>query len=222
MSVFWRDAKLESGAWAHGLSWLLAPKRLVNGWHPKIRVEHPSGRRYVQFEPANWSGPFVFAGRPAVKAMSDQALEDEALVVGYLVERGYRLAPSHLVPDHEVVDRKWHWKGFERVVTEHRLGNHVNDLMNGLAPSRRIAWTVIAGPETPASVDVPYIGTSTLESVKTIVDAAGPDQWASVMLGAKFPKEECLRFTQTEILNEFSAVILQAAEIAAVVEKAIP
>lgn len=222
MSVFWREGNLESGAWAHGLSWLLAPKRLIKGWHPKIRPESRLGGRYVQFEPVNWSGPFVFAGRPAVKAMSHMAPQEEALVVGYLVERGYALSPSHPIPNHEVMDRTWHWRGFERCLTDRRLSSHLNDLMNDLAESGRVIWTVVEGPGAVVNTDIPYSGVSTLDRVKAIVDGASANQWVSVMLGVKFTKEQCLRFSKADILQEFSGLIVQAAEITTVVENAIP
>jgi hypothetical protein len=222
MSVFWRERTLNSGSWAHGLSWLLAPKRLITGWHPKIRPEARLGGRYVQFEPVTWSGPFFFAGRPAVKAMSQSSPEDEAIVVGFLIERGYGLSPSHPNPSHDVMDRTWHWRGFERCLTEPSLRNQLNDLMNQFAPLERVIWIVTEGPHPLVNEAIPYSGMSTLDRVKGTLDATTSDQWVSVMCGVRLQREHCLRFSEAEILREFSSVLVQAAKIAKVVESAIP
>jgi hypothetical protein len=195
---------------------------LIKGWHPKIRPESRLGGRYVQFEPVNWSGPFVFAGRPAVKTMSQSSSEDDALVVGYLIERGYRISPSHAVPNHDVMDRTWHWRGFELCLAERRLGAALNDLMNDLAGSERVAWIVVEGPGTLVNAGVPYTGMETLDRIKELVDRATSDQWVSVMLGVKFAREQCVRFSKAEILREFSRVLGQADKIARVVENAVP
>lgn len=222
MTVFWRERTLKSGSWAHGLSWLLAPKRPIKGWHPKIRPEPRLAGRYVQFEPVNWSGPFAFAGRPAVKAVSQPEPEDELLIVGYLIERGYGLSPSHPEPSHDVMDRTWHWRGFERCLAEPPLRNQLNALMNDFAPPERVIWTVVEVPSTLLNEGIPYSGLSTLDRVKETVDAATSDQWVSVMCGVKFQREQCLRFSEPEILREFSGVLVQAAEIAKFVESVIP
>lgn len=222
MSVFWRERTLKSGSWAHGLSWLLAPKRLIQGWHPKIRSEPRLGGRYIQFEPVTWSGPFVFAGRPAVKALSPTPQEDEALVVGYLIERGYGPSPLHPNPSHDVMDPTWHWRGFERCLAERPLRSHLNNFMNDLAPPDRVIWIVVEGPGELLNEAMPYSGMSTLDRVIDTLDAAAPDQWVSVMCGVRFQREQCLRFTEAQILREFSGVLVQAAKIAEVVESEIP
>jgi len=222
MSVFWRERTLKSGSWAHGLSWLLAPKRLIKGWHPKIRPEPRLGGRYVQFEPVSWSGPFDFAGRPAVKAVSQPSQQDEALVVGYLIERGFALSPSHPNPSYDVMDPTWHWRGFERCLAEPSLRNQLNDLMNDFTPPERVVWIVTEGPDALLNEAIPYSGMSTLDRVKDALDAATSDQWVSVMCGVRFQREHCLRFSEAQILREFSGVLVQAAKIAKVVEGAIP
>jgi hypothetical protein len=222
MSVFWRERTLKSGSWAHGLSWLIAPKRLIKDWHPKIRPDTRLGGRYVQFEPVNWSGPFDFAGRPAVKAISHPSQQDEALVVGYLIERGYELSPSHPNASHDVMDPTWHWRGLERCLAEPILRQQFNDLINDFASPDRVVWIVTEGPDALSNEAIPYSGMSTLDRMKDALDAATSDQWVSVMCGVRFEREQCLRLSEGQILSEFSGVLIQAAKIGTFVESAIP
>jgi len=219
-SILWREQRLESGAWAHGLSWLLAPKRLIKGWHPKIRSERDSERRYIQYEPVNWSGPFVFAGRPAIKAIPESASNPERLVVGYLVERGRVVAVG--AKDHLAMDDKWHWKGFENaLVANSQLRGRLDDLALKLDAHRRIARIVVSAvPEI--DVAMPYVGNPSLDRIETIIGAADTNQLLSVMLGVSFGLEECLRFSQADIFREFSPALGVAADIAALIESAVP
>ena len=157
-----------------------------------------------------------------MKAVSLPEPEGEFLIVGYLIERGYGLSPSHPEPSHDVMDRTWHWRGFERCLAEPPLRNHLNALMNDFAPPERVIWTIVETPSTLLNEGTPYSGLSTLDRVKETVDAATSDQWVSVMCGVKFQREQCLRFSEPEILREFSGVLVQAAEIAEFVESVIP
>ena len=120
--------------------------------------------------------------------MPQPSPEDDALVVGFLIERGYGLSPSHPLPSHEVMDRTWHWRGFELCLAERPLGNRLNDLMNDFARPERVIWIVVEGPGTLLNEGVPYSGMSTLDRVREIVDAATSDQWVSVMLRSQIPE----------------------------------
>jgi hypothetical protein len=217
-SILWREQRLESGSWAHGLSWLLAPKRLIKGWHPKIRAERASKRRYIQYEPVNWSGPFVFAGRPAIKAVPERDSTPERLVVGYLVERGHPIGTT--AEDDLVMDSKWHWKGFESALSDSRIRSRLDHLVLMFDGNRRMARIVISGvPETDLAI--PYVGGTSLRAIETVVATADPQEVISVMLGVSFTLEECLRFSQADILNEFSPALVIAADIAEMIENAV-
>lgn len=217
-SILWRERRLESGSWAHGLSWLLAPKRLIKGWHPKIRPERSFNGRYIQYEPVNWSGPFVFAGRPAIKAVPKRDSEAERLVVGYLVERGRSVAAS--AEDDMVMDSKWHWKGFENALRDPQLRSRLDQLVLTFDEDRRAARIVISGVRE-TDVAMPYVSGPSLRSIETIVATANPNDVISVMLGVTFTLDECLHFSQADILNEFSLGLVVAADIAALIERAV-
>lgn len=217
-SILWRERRLESGSWAHGLSWLLAPKRLIKGWHPKIRSERAFNGRYIQYEPVNWSGPFVFAGRPAIKAVPKRDSEAERLVVGYLVERGHSVGAA--AEDDMVMDSKWHWKGFENALRDKQLRSRLDHLVLTFDEDRRAARIVISGVRE-TDVAMPYVGGSSLRPIETIVATADPNDVIDVMLGISFTLEECLRFSQADILNEFSPALAVAADIAALIESAV-
>ena len=218
-SILWREQGLESGSWAHGLSWLLAPKRLIRGWHPKIRPERASERRYIQYEPVNWSGPFVFAGRPAIKAVPKTNIGAERLVVGYLVERGHS---EGVATDHNfVMDSKWHWKGLEVALRNSELRSQLDQLILKFEKHRRTARIVISG-RSNADVAIPYVGNSSLDSIERIVARAEKNDVISVILGVSFSLEECLNFSQADILREFPPALMTAADIAAMIETAVP
>jgi hypothetical protein len=203
-SILWREQRLESGSWAHGLSWLLAPKRLIKGWHPKIRAERASKRRYIQYEPVNWSGPFVFAGRPAIKAVPERDSTPERLVVGYLVERGHPIGTT----------------AEDDLLSDSRIRSRLDHLVLMFDGNRRMARIVISGvPETDLAI--PYVGGSSLRAIETVVATSDPQEVISVMLGVSFTLEECLRFSQADILNEFSPALAIAADIAEMIENAV-
>jgi hypothetical protein len=164
----------------------------------------------------------MFAGRPAVKALSQPSEDDEALVAGYLVERGYALSLSHPDPSHDVIDSTWHWRGFERCLSEPSLRKHLADLMNDFAPHERVIWIVTERAVGLRNELIPYDGMSTLDKVKASLDTAPSDRWVSVMCGVRFQREQCLAFSEVEILREFSRLLVQAHKIAAVVESAVP
>jgi hypothetical protein len=153
--------------------------------------------------------------------MSQPSSEDEALVVGYLVERGYGRSPSHPDPSHDVMDQTWHWTGFERCLSEQPLRQSLDALMDDFARPERVIWVVTEGPDGLRNEAIPYSGMSALARVKNTLDAASSDQWVSVMCGVRFEREQCLRFSEAQVLHEFSELLVHAAKIANVVESAV-
>ena len=95
--------------------------------------------QWVQFEPDDWSGPFFWNGKPAIRtprpARNKTAITDEELFVGYYVERGH-LADTD---PYRVMDESWHWQGLLRCLTEPVLRDELNALMLDLPEARREA-----------------------------------------------------------------------------------
>jgi hypothetical protein len=84
------DPNLTSGKWAHAISWLLAPKRLISGFSPKIlpttvRDRQPGVKCWIEFHPANWLPNFDDAARTAIVGLDVTYSEGGILVVGSLL-----------------------------------------------------------------------------------------------------------------------------------------
>jgi hypothetical protein len=152
---------------------------------------------------------------------------DEALFVGYYVERGVPHRPE--MPAKEMhAGSPWHWYGFERCLSEPVLRDALNALMLNLPMDRRVVWidcseTDQAGaPVAPPLVRVlPYEGLTTLTETKTTVDGIPVFQWINVMLGVRYTIDECLT-EQRDLVDRFRNPIVRANEIRQLVEDARP
>jgi hypothetical protein len=93
--------------------------------------------------------------------------------------------------------------------------------MYGFASPDRVVWIVTEESDALLNETIPYLGLSTLDRMQDALEAATSDQWVSVMCGVRFQREQCLAFSEAQILHEFSGALVQAAKIAKFVESAI-
>lgn len=213
MALFHYDARFAAGAWTHGVSWLLAPKRLVAGWHPRIRTRSAGQDRWIDYEPLDWSGSFFARGKPALRVVPASAEAPESLLVGYCVERD--LAPPRVSPDHAVdsVEMNSHWEAFERCLGEQAGRRNLDALMREYPPRRAYAW-IFSDRAECTHLYLPYEGCATLHAVRAAMPLALPAaQLQGVMLASRFTAEECAALMPKDVLREFGPAITNAARI---------
>ncbi len=212
MSLFPSDDRFGKGSWAHGLSWLLAPKRFIREWHPRIRVDDETGQKWIQYEPLNWSEAFLASGRPVLRCDPAADVDDQALFVGYCVERWFP-------PTRAMSNVKAHWAGLERCLATPRLQTGLNALMDGFAAERRVIWILEESPLRGTRIR--YCGDASLNELGGALRNAGQQQRISVMLAEMYAKRECLRLGQGDIVKHFGAAIRTSAEIMRLIESAV-
>jgi len=204
---------------------------LVPGWRPKSRIWRGTFVQWVQFEPEGSSGPLFWRGKPAIRASrskdsrSGLVTVEEALFVGYYVERGLPTHPS--IPE-AVMDPGWEWYGFKRCLSEPDFRKELDALMMNLPAGRRTFWIDCSESERadghvlpPVSWIVRYAGASTLADAALIINGIAPTQWVNVMLGSRFTKDECLE-RQHDVVTDFRNPIVRANEIRGLIENAKP
>jgi hypothetical protein len=102
---------------------------------------------------------------------------DEALFVGYYVERGLL---AHQDRD-KVMKEGWHWHGLLRCLTEPSPAATLNGFMLGLPSSRATVWLEGEKVEQPDGTTIPayshvlpYVGPTTLSDVLEIIGEFPP------------------------------------------------
>lgn len=221
------------GGWASELrKAILSGQRFIPDWSPKYRIWRYSGHQWIQYEPDGLpNAPFFWSGKPAIRASrpkssrQGQVQVDEALFVGYYVERGVPHCPEMQAKE---MGPGWHWYGFERCLNEPSLRDDLNALMLNLPVGRRIVWLDCSEaeqpgvPVAPPLVRVlPYEGLATLDEAKSIIDRVPDFQWINVMLGVRYAMDECLT-EQRQLVDNFRNPIVRANEIRQLVEDALP
>jgi hypothetical protein len=221
------------GEWAAGLrKAILARQRFIPDWGPRYRIWRYSGHQWLQYEPDAFpKAPFFWSGKPAIRATRPKSSRhgqvnvDEALFVGYYVERGIPHCPE--MPAKEM-QSGWHWYGFERCFTVPLLRDDLNALMLNLPAGRRSVWIDCSETEGPGAAlapplvqVLPYEGLTTLAEVKAIADGVPDFQWVNVFLGVRYTMGECLA-EQGNLVDHFRNPIVRANEIRQLVEDARP
>src|SRR5215208_3101436 len=185
------------GGWAADVrKAILSRQRFIPDWSPKYRIWRHSGHQWIQYEPDGFpKSAFFWSGKPAIRGSRPKSSRsgplhvDQALFVGYWVERGIPLCPE--MPAKEMrPGSDWHWYGFERCLTEPRLRHDLNALLLNFPAERRVLWIDCSEAEqantpiAPPLVEVlPYKGLGTLDQAKGIIDGVPAFQWINLMMG---------------------------------------
>jgi hypothetical protein len=149
---------------------------------------------------------------------------EDAMYVGYYVERGL-LADDD---PNRVMDKKWHWHGFYKCLSNPSLRHQLNRLMLDLPAVRRTIWISCSrhqdssGTVHPEFTDqIRYAGEQDLDAARAKIDQIPFSQWINVMVGNCFDVAECLS-RQADLVAEFRNPIVRGNEIRLLVEKALP
>jgi hypothetical protein len=228
--LFYDSPAFGDGTWAAALKQRVAAGRFIPDWRPTTRIWRGTYIQWVQFEPPGWSGPLFWSGKPAFRASSStpskpgRPVSEDALYVGYYVERGVLTAQD---PD-QVIDEKWHWHGFHQCLTNPRLRAELDRLLLDLPEGRRTIWMTGSRHEEPSGQVHPeftyvdrYHGERSLDAALARIKQIPPTQWLNVMLGSRFTKAECL-VRQADLVGEFRNPTVRANEVRQLVEGAMP
>jgi hypothetical protein len=227
MATVFIASTFAAGGKAPELRKRMVSRRFIPKWQPTSRIWRGTYEQWIQFEPEGWSGPFFWSGKPAILATRPRQVatisSDQALFVGYYVERG---TPTNTLPEARI-DENWHWHGFYRCLLDPVLRDALDGLMLNLPENRRTVWLDGSATDTgggkvlpPFDHVLPYLGPATLDQAKALIDTIQPEQWINVMLGNRFPKSECLSRAEEQLVGEFRTPIIRAAEIHDVVQGA--
>ena len=218
--LFADEAGFTSGTWTHGVSWVMAPKRFIKEWCPKIRVDSFSGERWVQYQPVDGAGAFFSHGKPCIRVVRDSTSRDARMMVGYHVERGYQDGSAERLPE-TVASSSWHWTGFVRCLRDPLRREALNEAVRELSRDQLTIWNrnVQGGQRSEA---MSRYDNSGLDNLLTELDGRGDSEWLEVILGRSFTVAECRNMSNADLAARFGELVQRTMKIVAVVQAAVP
>jgi hypothetical protein len=209
MQVFRNHDGFLTGAWAHGLSWVLAPKRHVPGWHPRIQSGALAGhnQRWIQYEPLIWPEDFASSGRPILRAGATIRGE-QALFVGYSVQSVQRRSR---VPSH--------WRTLEVQLQDEPFVELFEQLLAKTPNGRRAVW-MFGGLKDQLLLQLPDTGPSQLYAIRTHLTEWGQESSGTALIGSMYPESTCRAMTNQDAIRDFGADIVRAVELLKLIDTA--